>query len=162
VGLSAAPYACSRCETEPLEGDAEEERDVIEEESTAGNLDFGALREAIEDKDPDLLLGFYAEDAELRVVNGALPEGAAFELKGRGQIERYLRAVCDQQMTCVVEDDVSGEVVSGEGSMTFGEVCEYPEGSSVSVETTLEIAKNSIVRQTDVARSARREDRSER
>jgi hypothetical protein len=158
VGPSAAPYACSRYETEPLEGDAEEERDVIEEESTAGKLDFGALRNAIEDNDPDLLLGFYAEDAELRIVNAALLDGVAFELRGRGQIERYLRAVCDQQMSCLLE----GEAVFGEGSIGLVEVCEYPDGTRVAVSTTLEITDGLIRRQTDVARSARQDDRSER
>ena len=130
---------------------------MIDEETTRG-FDFGALRFAIEGKDPDLLLGFYAEEAELRVVNAASPQGPAFELKGRSQIGRYLRAVCDQQMSCVVE----GEVVFGEGRITFGEVCEYPGGALISVETTLEIVEGEIVRQTDVARSARGDDGSER
>jgi hypothetical protein len=142
----------------PKEGDTEEECDVIEEETSAGRLDFGALREAIEGKDPDLLLGFYAEDSELRIVNAALPDGVAFELRGRGQIERYLRAVCDQQMSCLLE----GEAVFGEGSIAFCEVCAYPDGTRVVVRTTLEIADGLIVRQVDVARSARGGDGSER
>jgi hypothetical protein len=131
---------------------------VIEEETTAGRLDFGALRSAIERRDPDALIGFYSEEAELRILNASLMEGSAFELKGRAQIERYLRAVCDQQMSCVLE----GEVVFGEGSIAFGQVCAYPDGTRVAVETTLEIAEERIVRQTDVARSARHDERSER
>jgi hypothetical protein len=130
---------------------------VIEEEST-GKLDFESLRLAIEGKDPDALLSFYAEDAELRIVNAALPDGVAFELRGREQIERYLRAVCDQQMSCLLE----GEAVFGEGSIGFVEVCEYPDGTRVAVRTTLEIADGLIRRQTDVARSARQDERSER
>jgi hypothetical protein len=140
------------------EGDGEEERDVIEEEAPAGRLDFGALREAIEQCEADALIGFYAEDSELRIVNAASPEGPAFELKGRAQIGRYLRAVCDQEVTCIIE----GEVVLGEESITFCEVCEYPEGALISVETTLEVSEGKIVRQVDVARSARQDDRSER
>ena len=126
---------------------------MIEEESTVSTrmLDFGALRNAIEDNDPDLLLGFYAEDAELRIVNAALPDGVAFELKGRSQIERYLRAVCDQEMSCLLE----GEVVSGEGRITFGQRCAYPDGTLIWVRTTLEIGEGKIRRQTDVAHSAR-------
>jgi hypothetical protein len=129
---------------------------MIEEETTRG-FDFDALREAIEGKDPDLLLGFYSEDAELRIVNVALPEGVAFELKGRLQIERYLRAVCDQEMTCSVE----GETV-GEERVSFSEACKYPDGSRILVRTTLEIAEDRIVRQTGLARSARHDERSER
>jgi hypothetical protein len=130
---------------------------VIGEETTRG-FDFDALRVAIEGKDPDLLLGFYAEDAELRILNADLPDGPAFELKGRAQIERYLRAACDQEMSCAVE----GEVVLGEGSISFCEECKYPDGSRILVRTTLEIAEDRIVRQTDLARSARHDERSER
>ena len=116
------------------------------EEETKGVFDFDALREAIEGGDPDLLLSFYAEDALLRIQNAALPEGVAFELKGRSQIERYLRAVCDQEMICGVED----EVVIGEGSVEFVEVCTYPNGTLISVRTTLEVREGRILRQLDV------------
>jgi hypothetical protein len=85
------------------------------EGDTAGRLDFGALRDAIERSDAGALLGFYAEDAELRVVNADTPNGPAFELLGRSEIEKYLRAVCDQGMTCAVE----GESVD-KGGITFG------------------------------------------
>ena len=52
---------------------------MIEEELSAeGGLDYGALRLAIEMRDPDLLLGFYSEAVELRVVNAAFPEGVGF------------------------------------------------------------------------------------
>jgi hypothetical protein len=130
---------------------------MIEEETTGG-LDFGILRIAIEGRDPDALLGFYAEDACLRIVNGDAPDGPVFELKGRWQIERYLRAVCDQQMTCLVE----GEVVIGEGSIAFGEVCDYPDGTLISVRTTLEVAGGRILRQLDVVeRSSRRHEQEE-
>lgn len=39
------------------------------EDGTAGELDFRALREAIEDGDAAAQLGFYADDAELRLVH---------------------------------------------------------------------------------------------
>ena len=73
------------------------------EEDEAASIDFGALRYAIERADPDLLLGFYAEDAELRIVHAGLPEGKAFELRDRAQIKRYLHAICEQEMDCSVE-----------------------------------------------------------
>jgi hypothetical protein len=43
---------------------------VIEEDKAA-SLDFGALSYAIESADPDLLLGFYAEDADLRILRAS-------------------------------------------------------------------------------------------
>jgi hypothetical protein len=125
------------------------------EESTKRGLDYGALRDALEGKDPDLLLGFYSEEAELRIVNAALPEGVAFELKGRAQIERYLRAVCEQEMLCLVG---GGAVYGEEGSVSFSSTCEYPDGSRISVRTTLKIVGSLIVGQTDVVERAPSDD----
>ena len=119
-------------------------------EETTRRLDFGAMRDAIERKDPEDLLAYYAEDAELRIVHDALPEGRAFELKGKGQIERYLRAVCDQDVTCAVR----GEAVYGERSVAFVEACSYPNGAPISISTTLEVRGGLISRQMDVVQSA--------
>jgi hypothetical protein len=116
------------------------------EEGTAGTLDFSALRKAIERRDPDTLLCFYAEDAGIRIEHASLSDGVAFELKGRAQIKRYLRAICDQQMTCAVV----GEPFFGEGRVEFLEVCGYPDGASISVETTLELEGGRISHQLDV------------
>ena len=44
---------------------------MIEEEHAKGGLDFEALRDAIDGARCGPLLGFYSEDAELRVVNAA-------------------------------------------------------------------------------------------
>jgi hypothetical protein len=118
---------------------------MIEEETT-GKLDFETLREAIERRDPDALLGFYTKDAALRIENAAHPDGLAFEQRGRAQIERYLRAICDQEMSCTVV----GEVVVDEKGVEFVEVCEYPDGARISVSTTLELTEGRISRQLDV------------
>ena len=119
-------------------------------EETTGRLDFGALRDAIERKDPGALLGFYAEDAELRVVHEALPGSKAFELKGRGQIERYLRAICEQDVSCAVR----GEAVYGDRSVAFVEACSYRSGAPISISTTLEVEGGLISRQIDVVHRA--------
>jgi hypothetical protein len=103
------------------------------------------LREAIESSDPNALLGFYSEDAELRILNVESQHGAAFELKGRAQIEKYLRAVCDQAMTCHVEEENVRERL-----ISFRERCEYDDGARVLVRTTLELGGDTILRQLDV------------
>jgi hypothetical protein len=121
---------------------------VIEEQSTAAKLDFGALKDAIEGKDPDAMLAFYSEDARLRIENAALPDGRAFELKGRAQIGRYIGAICDQEVECLVE----GGAVHGERAVAFVEACRYPDGGAVSVQTMLELRGGLIVRQVDVVR----------
>ena|SRR5829696_5534525 len=127
-------------------------------EQTTGRLDFGAMRDAIERKDSDALLGFYADDAELCVLHAALPEDMAFELKGKAQIERYLRAVCDQDVTCAVR----GEAVYGERSVAFVEACSYPNGTPISISTTLEVNEGLISRQIDVVQRVRPDEGSER
>jgi hypothetical protein len=129
---------------------------VIGEEARAG-FDFGTMREAIERRDPETLEGLYARDAELRVVNAAAPDGPAFRLRGKAEIGRYLRAVCLQRTSYVVE----GEVL-GEERVLFKEVCEYQDGSRISVETTLEISEGMISSQLDVASSPRLEGKDRR
>jgi hypothetical protein len=130
---------------------------MIVGKTTAG-FDFGALCGAIERRDPDALLGFYSEDAELRVENAAVPDGLAFELKGRARIELYLRAVCDQEMRCAVV----GEPIFGEGTVSFVEACGYPDGAGIRVSTTLELIGGRISHQLDVVeRSSRRHEQGE-
>ena len=124
------------------------------EETVRGGLDFGALRGAIERRDPDAQLAFYAEGAELRVRHAALPDGKAFELKGRAQIERYLRAACEQEMECALE---GGAAFGGQG-VAFVEALRYPDGTRVRVRTVLEVAGCLIVRQTSVVERARSDD----
>ena len=108
-------------------------------------LDFRALRHAIERCDPDLILGFYSEGANLSIVNAQAQRSYPFELCGKAEIAKHLRAVFGQQASHRVE----GEVV-GEDRVTFREECEYPDGERVLVETTLEVRDGKIIRQADV------------
>lgn len=132
-----------------MAGDDEEESEMIEKQTsrgTKGGVDLRALRDAIRGGDPDALLGFYAEDAELRVVNAALPRGASRKLKGKDQIAKYLRANRDGGAS----RKLKGGAVFGERGLAFVEECRYPDGGAVSVETMLEVEGGLIVRQTDV------------
>jgi hypothetical protein len=108
-------------------------------------LDFEALRHAIERCDPDLILGFYSEEANLSIVNAQAQRSSPFELCGKAEIAKHLRAAFGQQASHRVE----GEVV-GEDRITFREVCKYPDGDRVLVETTLEVRDGKILRQADV------------
>lgn len=125
------------------------------EERAKRLLDFRALKGAIEGKDPEAMLAFYSEDAELRVENAALPDGGVFELRGSSQIERYLRAICEQEMECLL---LEGGAVDGERSIAFLGSCRYPDGDAVRVETMLEVEGPLIVRQVDVVERAPSED----
>jgi hypothetical protein len=122
----------------------------------ANGLDFKALRLGIERCDPDLVLGFYAEDAQLSIVNAGAPQASPFELRGKAEIAKYLRAVFSPETSHRVEREVVGK-----DRVTFREACEYPDGSRVRVETTLEVPDGKIGRQVDVVAQDTRADREE-
>jgi hypothetical protein len=108
-------------------------------------LDFETLRLGFERCEYELVLGFYAEDAELSIVNADTPHASPFELRGKADIAKYLRAIFGQGASHRVEREVLGE-----DRVTYREACEYPDGSRVMVETTLEVREDKIVRQVDV------------
>ena len=114
-------------------------------------LDFEALRHAIEQCDLDLLPGFYAEDAHLSIVNADARRSMPFELCGKGEIAKHLRAVYGQRASHRIEGEVLGKDL-----VTFWEACEYPDGGRLWVETTLEVHDGKIVRQADVVTRASR------
>jgi hypothetical protein len=120
-------------------------------------LDFEALRHAIERRDSDLMLGFYADDATLSIVNTDTPHAPPFELRGRGEIARHLRATFGQEATHRIEQDAA----VGEGRVTFRETCEYSDGGRVLVETTLEVEGGKIFCQVDVVESDARANSQE-
>ena len=109
-------------------------------------LDFEVLRCGIERCDPDLILGFYAEDARLSIVNAEAPHTSPFELRGKAEIAKHLRVTFGQEASHRVERDAA----VGEDRVTFREDCEYPDGGRVMVETALEVRDAKIVRQVDV------------
>jgi hypothetical protein len=109
--------------------------------TSSGEMNFEALRRAIENGLPDAMLGFYADDARIRVLNGGAPP---FELRGKADIHRYLRAVFGRTTTHRVKHEVVGEK-----RVTFEDVCEYPDGVRIVVATTLEVRGGEISRQVD-------------
>jgi SnoaL-like domain len=108
-------------------------------------LDFEALRLCIEHSDPDKMLGFYADDVELSIFNAGVSQASPFGLRGKAEIAKHLRVIYGQKASHRVE-----RVTVDEGRATFREACEYPDGSRVLVETTLEVRDGKIVRQVDV------------
>jgi SnoaL-like domain len=126
------------------------------ERKTAGRLDFEALRLGIERCDPDLILDFYAEDADLSIVNAEAQRSSPFELCGRAEIAKHLRATFGPESSHRVEREVVGE-----DRVTFWEECEYLDGSRLWVETTLEVRDGKIIRQVDVLATDERTGRKE-
>jgi hypothetical protein len=111
---------------------------------TAGKIDFEALRRAIEGGAPEAMLGLYADDARLLVLDGT---GPRFELRGKVELSRYLHAVFGRTTTHRVENEHVGHT-----RMTFDDVCEYQDGPRVVVATMLQVCGSEISRQVDVLR----------
>ena len=104
-------------------------------------LSFEALRHAIEHCDLELMLGFYAEDAELSIVNASVPQTSPFKLRGKAEVAKHLRATFGQNTSRRVEREVVDEE-----QVTFEEACKYPDGSRLLVKTTLEVRDGKVVR----------------
>jgi hypothetical protein len=110
-----------------------------------GTFDFETLRRAIEGRDADTLVGFYADDAEVLTVNRNSTPSSPQTMRGKEEIGSYLRDVCGREMTHRVENEVVGD-----GRIAFQEACEYPDGVRVLGAETLEVRDGKIVRQVNV------------
>ena len=108
-------------------------------------FDLEAMRRGIEGRDADLLIGLYAGDAELRIVNKHTPPSSPRELHGKEEISEYLRDVCSREMTHRVRDEVVGE-----NRVVFNEACEYPDGTKVLTAMTLDVQDGKVVKQVNV------------
>jgi hypothetical protein len=73
-------------------------------------------------------------------------------LRGKAEIAKHLRAAFGQEASHRVERQ---EIVREGDGVRFQEVCEYPDGNRIVVETTLEVREGKIFRQVAVvARNA--------
>jgi ketosteroid isomerase-like protein len=108
-------------------------------------LDFEALRRAQEQRDPDSMLSFYAEDAEIVIINRNTPPSSPFELHGKEEISEYLRDVFGRDLTHRIEQEVVGE-----DRIAYNVACEYPYGTRVLAAENLEVRDGKIVRQVEV------------
>ena len=111
----------------------------------SGNLDFENLRRAIEERDAETLIDFYADDAELRTVNKNTTPSSPQVLSGKEEISDYLRDVFGREMTHRVENEVVGD-----DRIAYFEACEYSDGTRVLGAETLELRDGKIVRHVNV------------
>jgi nuclear transport factor 2 (NTF2) superfamily protein len=117
----------------------------VTEQKISGGLDFEALRRAEEEHDLDSMLGFYADDAQISIVNRSTPPSSPFELHGKEEIAEYMRDVFSREMTHRVEQEVIGE-----NRVAFNVACEYPDRTRVLAAENLEVRDGKIVRQVEV------------
>ncbi|MET4635742.1 MULTISPECIES: nuclear transport factor 2 family protein [Kaistia] len=103
------------------------------------------LRKAVEGNDAKALAAFYADDAELRVIDQDHPPSRPLVLKGKPAIRAMLDDVCSRAMKHHLDDGLM------EGShLAFAETCTYPDGVKVYMSAMLELADGKIRRQTNI------------
>jgi len=106
---------------------------------------FTRLSTAIESRDADAILGWYAADAVLTVLDRDHPPTAPAVYRGLDEIGVYYRDLCGRNIEHEVRDAVATE--SGFG---FTQHCRYPDGARVVCTTVATMRDGRIDRQTAV------------
>ena len=109
------------------------------------SFDAEALRRGIEERDAATLLGLYAEDAELQVVDRNDQPSNPKVIRGRSAIGEYFADVCGRDMT----HEIRRLVVSGDNA-AFVQACRYPSGAQVLCIAVLDLKDGLITRQSGV------------
>jgi SnoaL-like domain len=113
--------------------------------TTSRSFDSEALRRGIEERDATTLLGLYAPDAELQVVDQQHQPSHPLIIAGRAAIGEYFADVCGRDMTHKIE-----RLVVGDSSAAFVQACRYPSGARVLCTAVLDLQDGLITRQAGV------------
>ncbi len=113
--------------------------------STSQSFDAEMLRRSIEERDAATMLGLYAEDAELHVVDRHDQPSHPKIIRGRAAIGEYLADVCGRDMTHKIE-----RLVVGDDGAAFVQACQYPSGARVRCAAVLDLKDGLITRQSGV------------
>lgn len=103
------------------------------------------LKRAIEERDAPVLIGFYDDNATIRIIDRDHPPSKPLELKGKAQISAYYNDVCGRAMTHRVETGLSDAE-----HLAFTQACAYADGTRVFCAAMLELSGGKIARQTTV------------
>ena len=112
---------------------------------TSQSFDTEALRRGIEERDAVTLLGLYAEDAELRVVDRNDQPSQPKILRGREAIGEYFADLYGRDMTHKIQ-----RLVVGADNAAFVQSCRYPSGAQVLCIAVLDLKDGLITRQSSV------------
>ncbi|GAC1371385.1 MAG: nuclear transport factor 2 family protein [Ktedonobacteraceae bacterium] len=103
------------------------------------------IRQGHEQRDADMLLSLYADDAYMQVVDRMHPPSKPLEMHGKQEIGDFLRGICSRDMTHRVVDEVVGS-----NKLSFDVACQYVSGERVLAASTCELQNGKIVREVTV------------
>lgn len=108
-------------------------------------IDRATLKRALESNDAAMWKAFYADDAEIRVIDQDHPPSRPLVLKGRQAIGDMLDDVCGRALKHHLDESVT------EGNhLAFAETCTYPDGVKVYLNAIMELRNGKIRRQTNI------------
>ena len=112
----------------------------------ATTFDIATLERGHSERDPDLLIDLYADDAEVVVIDQHHPPSHPLVLEGREAISGFLHELCDSDITLDV-----GDVVLGDDRVALHVAWWYPDGTQALSSEVLELdERGRILRETIV------------
>jgi ketosteroid isomerase-like protein len=109
---------------------------------TSTAFDLAGFTRATEGRDAATLLGMYAEDAEVTVLDRNHPPRSPQVLRGKDAIGPWLEDTYSRDMTHKVVDPVVGE-----DRVALTTRCHYPDGTDVVCTATADLSDGLITRQ---------------
>jgi hypothetical protein len=103
------------------------------------------LKQAVENREAQTLIGFYADNATMQIIDRDHPPSKPMKLVGKTEIARYYEDVCGRAMTHRVDS-----AVGDANHLAFTQACAYPDGARVFCTAMLDLADGKIVRQVSV------------
>jgi hypothetical protein len=103
---------------------------------------LAALRTALQSHDEQAFVDAYADDAEVIAYSERNRPGSARSIKGRGEIEAWVRDFMSRNL----QHSVGDEVIAGD-RFAYTERCLYPTGENVVGIYICDVRDGKIVRQ---------------
>lgn len=103
--------------------------------------DLATLRRAIEQGEEGTLVGLYADDAQITVVDRNSTPSKPNVVAGKPAIAAFYHDICGRAMTHTVE-----QAVAAPDAIAYTEACLYPDGVRVLSSNLLELQGGKIAR----------------
>jgi ketosteroid isomerase-like protein len=106
------------------------------------------FRRGHEERDADLLLDLYAEDAEITVIDQTNPPSHPMVLRGLAEIETYLRDLCSRDMDHVIAD----EMMAGDHASAMV-ACRYHDGLRVFAADAFQLGDDGLIHRETIVQA---------
>jgi ketosteroid isomerase-like protein len=109
--------------------------------STQTTFDLSGLSKAIQSGDCRYQLALFADDAEVKIVDGTQPTAPLGVLRGKPAIEKWLATMSSRAAQFRVRD-----AIASRDRVHYTEECRYRDGSELLFEYSAEVRRGQISR----------------